>query len=265
MNTTTHPASPSLSPAPTLRLFTLLPTLTIPTTLLYLLILYINYLVLLSIYRLYIHPLARAHIPGPRLAALSYWYEHYYDVAPHSGQFLFHIRDVLHQRHGPIVRINPNEVSICDPEFYGSIYHSDPNRRTDRDKWNNLAHLGQGLAFTIEHDVHRSRRGSMEEYFSMRSVEKLEGRIGGVVEGLVKRLQSDVREGKTGRREVAGVQKKGCGFGEKEMTGWTMKTLKRSPEKEKVMQEQLPPGVENMYHLGSAVAFDVMTDYAFGT
>ena len=30
------------------------------------------------------------------------------------------------------------------------------------------------------------------------------------------------------------------------------------------IDEDLPPGVENMYRLGSALAFDIVTEYAFG-
>lgn len=48
------------------------------------------------IYRLYFSPIAG--FPGPKLAALTYWYEFYYDVVK-DGQYLFHI-DKLHKRYG---------------------------------------------------------------------------------------------------------------------------------------------------------------------
>lgn len=54
------------------------------------------YFVGLAVYRLYLHPLA--HFPGPKLAALSRWYEFYYEV-PCKGQFTFHIQD-LHRKYG---------------------------------------------------------------------------------------------------------------------------------------------------------------------
>jgi hypothetical protein len=55
------------------------------------------YLLGLGIYRLYLSPAAK--FPGPRLAALSYWYEFYYDVWPHEGQYTWKIRD-LHDKYG---------------------------------------------------------------------------------------------------------------------------------------------------------------------
>lgn len=55
------------------------------------------YLLGLAIYRLYLTPSAK--FPGPRLAALCYWYEFYYDVWPHEGQYTWKIRD-LHEKYG---------------------------------------------------------------------------------------------------------------------------------------------------------------------
>lgn len=55
------------------------------------------YLVVLAIYRLYLAPSAK--FPGPRLAALCYWYEFYYDVWPHEGQYTWKIRQ-LHDKYG---------------------------------------------------------------------------------------------------------------------------------------------------------------------
>lgn len=59
----------------------------------------ITWLVLLfglAFYRLYLSPIS--HFPGPRLAALTKWYEFYYEVLK-RGQFSFQIQD-LHRRYG---------------------------------------------------------------------------------------------------------------------------------------------------------------------
>lgn len=88
------------------------------------------YIVALVVWRLWFSPLA--HIPGPKLAALTQYYEFYYDFVL-GGQYNYKIID-MHERYGPIVRINPWEVHVGDPEFFSDLYTSpSPSRR--RDKW----------------------------------------------------------------------------------------------------------------------------------
>ena len=66
-------------------------------------ILLVTYLIGLGIYRLYFSPLAA--YPGPKLAALSNWYEFYYDVI-YQGQFTFKIQE-LHKQYGMVAFSTP--------------------------------------------------------------------------------------------------------------------------------------------------------------
>lgn len=50
----------------------------------------------LVIYRSYFHPLAG--IPGPKVAAITHWYEYYYDVTK-QGSYLWKIIE-LHKQYG---------------------------------------------------------------------------------------------------------------------------------------------------------------------
>jgi hypothetical protein len=54
------------------------------------------------VYRLYFHPLAK--VPGPRLAAVTWLYEVYFDLYL-GGQFVFEIGR-LHEEYGKLRSIN---------------------------------------------------------------------------------------------------------------------------------------------------------------
>lgn len=56
----------------------------------------VAHVVLLTLYRLFLHPLAR--FPGPRLAAVTSWYEAYYEIIL-QGQFSNKIGE-LHDVYG---------------------------------------------------------------------------------------------------------------------------------------------------------------------
>jgi len=55
-----------------------------------------GYIVWQVIYRLYFHPLAK--FPGPRLAAITRWYDYYWDVTK-AGKYTFKIAE-LHKQYG---------------------------------------------------------------------------------------------------------------------------------------------------------------------
>lgn len=72
----------------------------------------------LSVQRLWLSPVS--HIPGPRLAALTQYYEFYYDVVL-GGQFTFKLLE-LHKVYGPVVRIGPREVHVADHDLQSELY-----------------------------------------------------------------------------------------------------------------------------------------------
>lgn len=144
------------------------------------------YLVSLIVYRLYLHPLSE--VPGPKLAAITSWYETYYDLFKTPGGQYWNKLDELHNIYGPIIRINPNEVQIHDPEFYTQIYAGGSTKR------NRYARSVSGngspgsMASAVSHDLHRLRRSSLNPFFSKAAVLRLEERIQSRVRILCERL-----------------------------------------------------------------------------
>ena len=81
----------------------------------------------LILHRLFFHPLK--HIPGPTLAGATYLYEWYHDIYV-SGQYTFKLKE-LHRRHGPIIRVNPDQVHIDDADYFDEILNQS-NGRTNK-------------------------------------------------------------------------------------------------------------------------------------
>ncbi|KAE8311594.1 cytochrome P450 [Aspergillus transmontanensis] len=126
----------------------------------------------LVIYRLYFSPLAK--FPGSKLAAATGWYEFYFDYWV-GGKYVFEI-ERMHQVYGPIIRINPHELSIHDPDFYNEIYVTESKRRTNH---YDLFARGIGMdveshIVTVDHNLHRKRRKPLEPFFSRAGIARLE-------------------------------------------------------------------------------------------
>ncbi|KPI46010.1 Trichodiene oxygenase [Cyphellophora attinorum] len=138
---------------------------------------YAIFFLLRSIYRLYLHPLAR--YPGPRLAAATLWYQVYFEVFL-VGRFSQQL-DRLHDQYGPIVRIGPNEVHIKDPEFFDQLFNFSPD-------FNKPWAAPDDIARTQSFDLHKVRRKALEPYFSKKAVLNLESTIREDAEELCQRL-----------------------------------------------------------------------------
>ena len=87
---------------------------------------------------------------------------------------------------GPIVRINPRELSIRDNEYYDELYVVGSVRSTD-----NYDTFATGIEFegshflSTGHELHRRRRRPLEPFFSRSGVRKLEPMVADVCEKLV--------------------------------------------------------------------------------
>ncbi|KIV99166.1 uncharacterized protein PV09_09120 [Verruconis gallopava] len=127
-----------------------------------------------TVYRLTLHPLAK--IPGPKLAAATWWYERYFDL--YLGAQFFKQIGKLHEQYGPIVRINPNEVHVNDPDLIDTVYPGG-YKKVNKDPYlmSQFGMLHNTSFLSIDHDEHRLRRNALNRYFSKAAVAKLEDYI----------------------------------------------------------------------------------------
>ncbi|KAF1814797.1 cytochrome P450 [Eremomyces bilateralis CBS 781.70] len=156
--------------------------------------LYIAGWIVLVVYRTTFHPLAK--FPGPKLAAMTFAYEGYYDVV-RGGSYNEKLVE-LHKRYGPIMRINPNELHCNDPKFIDEVYPVG-SRRRDKSQYF-LDTFGPKALKTgfgsRTHNIHRLRRGVMNKFFSKGSISKLEPMIHDLAQRLSDKILAKTGSGK---------------------------------------------------------------------
>lgn len=161
---------------------------------------YLLYHAGLIIYNVYFSPLSK--FPGPKLAAATSWYEFYYDYWL-DGHYIFEI-ERMHKKYGPIIRVNPEELSIHDPEFYNELYVTESRRRT-----NAYDIFCKGIDFdgshllTADHDLHRRRRKPLEPFFSRMGISRLQPMLAEVALHLETRIRDLKGSGKVIRLDHA--------------------------------------------------------------
>ncbi|KFZ23365.1 hypothetical protein V502_02159 [Pseudogymnoascus sp. VKM F-4520 (FW-2644)] len=132
-------------------------------------------------YQLWSSPLAK--FPGPKLAAVSRYYELYYDGFKTHG-YARKIR-VLHKLYGPIVRISPYEIHINDPNFYVEL-----GLKPKLDKYDWYYNVGDALVTTSDYKEHRQQRAVLSHFFQPLSIDNREVPIFDTVEKLCLNFQT---------------------------------------------------------------------------
>ena len=172
---------------------------------------FVGWLVSQTVYNLYFHPLSK--LPGPRLAAVSRWYEFYFDVFKRpGGQFPPQLQR-LHRQYGkmpmtcprsPYMRLTVPKVplSVLVPTNCMSMMQASLTRFIPWDRGETSPLMRQicspyqppvrspfsglepsktltyfSVVSTVEHDLHKVRRAALNPYFSVRSVTQLESII----------------------------------------------------------------------------------------
>ncbi|KAK7052836.1 hypothetical protein VNI00_004155 [Paramarasmius palmivorus] len=135
------------------------------------------------IYRLAFHPLR--HFPGPKLAAVTEFYQAYFDVVK-GGRLLNHLRH-LHGEYGPVVRIGPNTLHFTTAKAYYRIYANGQDFTKEKKLYDCFAQPDSFFVFSDPQQA-RARRALLNPLFSRRAIFKLEGVVQERVDKLVERL-----------------------------------------------------------------------------
>lgn len=141
------------------------------------------YLVLLSLYRLTLHPLAG--YPGPFLAKITPWRDVYHAW---RGDKHLDFYD-LHQRYGTFVRYGPNTLSINDPAALKAIYGHRANVRKSGFYLSFYAAPGVFSTHTaLDRAAHARKRRVMSHAFSDAALKGVEDYVLTYVRSYVDKL-----------------------------------------------------------------------------
>lgn len=152
---------------------------------------FLLYCIFISVYRLTLHPLAS--FPGPKLAAVTRLYEFYYDSICH-GRFYREI-ERMHERYGPIVRINPFEIHINDPDYIKSLLNTNKELNKDPLRSRSLGQA-QNVQETVEWAVHKRRRAPFDGFFSRKRIMELNGLVNAQADKLLNNMKTDAESSK---------------------------------------------------------------------
>ncbi|KAH9905438.1 putative cytochrome P450 [Xylariomycetidae sp. FL2044] len=225
---------------------------------------------LVALYRLTLHPLAR--FPGPKAAAATGLYEAYFEcVKDGGGRYWVEIEE-MHRRYGPIVRINPNELHIADPNWNAVYRYS---AKSAKPAWFYMNFFGRfpSTNSATSHALHQLRRAPLQAYFASANIQ----RYVPAVEGLVGRLCGRLREAAVAKNKTMmemmisdeddGKKKGGKEYNNNHNNNNNNAAAHEEREDEEDDDEDAVGGVPivNLSDAFRCLATDVATGFAFGT
>ncbi|KAE9394089.1 cytochrome P450, partial [Gymnopus androsaceus JB14] len=123
-----------------------------------------------GLYRLFLHPLHK--YPGPVFAAVTDWYEAYYNIIQKGG--LLTEIERLHKLHGPVVRVGPNTLHFNDRNAFHDIYTYGTLAKEPGFYHSIVATFPQATFACCDSGDAKYRRGLLAPSFSRRAVVSLE-------------------------------------------------------------------------------------------
>ncbi|PHH88593.1 hypothetical protein CDD83_7335 [Cordyceps sp. RAO-2017] len=147
------------------------------------------------LYNVFLHPLSR--FPGPLLGRATSFYRHYLFM---RGELQYALKR-LHDAHGPVVRIAPNELSYVDAQAWKDIYlplgdRNGPGEMVLYDRFYRFAGPNSpDTLVTLNMEDHARLRHELVPAFSERTLRLQEPIMQGYVDLLVRRLGEESRGG----------------------------------------------------------------------
>ncbi|CAG8961502.1 hypothetical protein HYFRA_00013853 [Hymenoscyphus fraxineus] len=120
-------------------------------------------------------------------AIATFAYEWYYDLVL-GGQFTFKLKE-LHEKYGPVIRVNPDELHFNDPDYYDEIFNVSNGKADKIYRVANAFGPYPAAIGTQGHDLHRLRRGALNVFFSKKYVSELVPHMQHVIDELCSRFK----------------------------------------------------------------------------
>lgn len=107
------------------------------------------------------------------------------------------LTEPFHRRSGSVIRLNPDELHCNDPDFYHEIY-SGVGAKVEKAQFFRDAFGPLEMTFdTVDHDLHRLRRGALNVHFTKRSVTQLSSHIHATIQHLCQRFEQALETGES--------------------------------------------------------------------
>lgn len=138
--------------------------------------------------------------------AATKWYAFYYEVIC-QGIYIWEV-EKMHNKYGafpklinwslviespgPIVRISPDTIHINDPEYIDHVFSGPGKKRDKSQKIINGLGGSPTVLGSMKHDLHRSRRGALNPFFSKQNIQRLEPTILDILHLMFQRLDENI-------------------------------------------------------------------------
>ncbi|OGM43368.1 hypothetical protein ABOM_008724 [Aspergillus bombycis] len=130
----------------------------------------ITYILWLSIYRLFFHPLSQ--YPGPKFAAVTNWYTAFY-----AWRGDLHLQNrAWHDKYGEIVRSGPNTLWFNSHSMYSDIYNTGGVNVGKVDAWEvySASRHSPNILSAVNKRVHAFKRRTLKSAFSDQGLSEIE-------------------------------------------------------------------------------------------